>query len=105
MVISMYPLKDGFPGGASGKETACQCRRPKRHKGSIPGSERSPGEEYGNPLQYSYLENPMDRGACRATVHRVAQSRTRLKRLSSHACMRGRMHLWAYWDLMCALTT
>jgi len=50
---------------------------------SIPGLERSPGEGHGNPLQYSCLENPMDRGACWATVHRVTQSWTRLKRLST----------------------
>ena len=41
-----------------------------RDMGSIPGSGRSPGGGHGNPLQYSYLENPMDRGAWRATVHR-----------------------------------
>ena len=46
--------------------------------GSIPGSGRSPGEGNGNPLQYSCLENPMDGGAWRATVHGVAKSRTRL---------------------------
>ena len=46
--------------------------------GSIPGSGRSPGERNGNPLQYSCLENPMDRGAWQATVHGVAKSRTRL---------------------------
>ena len=46
-----------------------------RDMGSISGSGRSPGE-HGNPLQYSYLENPMDRGAWQATVHRVAQSQT-----------------------------
>ena len=50
-----------------------------REMGSIPGSGRSPCGEHGNPLQYSCLENPMDRGAWRATVHRVAQSWTRLK--------------------------
>ena len=44
------------------------------------------GERNGNPLQYSCLENPVDRGAWRAAVHRVAQSRTRLKRLSTYAC-------------------
>ena len=42
------------------------------------------GEGNGNPLQYSCLENPMDRGAWRAPVHRVAESRTALKRLSMH---------------------
>ena len=52
-----------------------------RDLGSIPGSGRSPGGGHGNPLQYSCLENPRDRGVCRATV----QSRTRLKQLSTHA--------------------
>ena len=46
--------------------------------GSIPGSGRSSGEGNGNPLQYSCLENPMDRGAWWATVHGVAKSQTRL---------------------------
>ena len=45
------------------------------------------GEGNGNPLQCSCLENPMDRGACWAAVHGVAQSRTQLKRLSTHACI------------------
>ena len=47
-----------------------------RDVGSIPGSGRSPGKGHGNPLQYSCLENPMDRGAWRATVHGVAKSLT-----------------------------
>ena len=51
----------GFPGGASGKEPTCQCRR-LRDMGSVPGLGRSPGEGHGNPLQYSCLENPTDRG-------------------------------------------
>ena len=46
--------------------------------GLIPGSGRSPGEGNGNPLQYSCLENPMERGAWWATIHGVAKSRTRL---------------------------
>ena len=45
------------------------------------------GEENGNPLQYSCLENPVDRGAWWSAVHRVAQSQTQLKRLSVHVCM------------------
>ena len=49
--------------------------------GLIPGSGRSPGEGHGNPLQYSCLENPKDRGAWWAAVHGVTKSRTRLKRL------------------------
>ena len=47
-----------------------------RDAGSIPGSGRSPGEGHGNPLQYSCLENPMDRGACWATAHGVTKSET-----------------------------
>ena len=54
------------------KTSACNVGNP----GSIPGSGRFPGEGNGNPLQYSCLENPMDRGAWRATVHGVAQSWT-----------------------------
>ena len=50
-----------------------------RVAGWIPGSGRSLGGEHGNPLHYSSLENPMDRGAWQAAVHRVTQSRTRLK--------------------------
>ena len=46
---------------------------------SIPGSGRSPGEQQGDPFQYYCLENPMDRGAWWATVHRIAKNRTRLK--------------------------
>ena len=55
----------GFPGGAEVKASACN----EGDLGSIPGSGRSPGEGNGNPLQYSCLENPMDRGALWATVH------------------------------------
>ena len=53
-----------------------------RDMGSTPGLERSPEEGHGNPLQYSCLENPMDRGAWWAAVHEVAQSRTRLSDLA-----------------------
>ena len=57
-----------------------------RDAGSILGSRRSPGEGHGIPLQYSCLENPMDRGAWQATVYRVAKSWTWLKWFSMHAC-------------------
>ena len=56
--------------------------------GSIPGSGRSPEGGHGNPLEYSRLENPMDRGAWLATVHRVAKSWTCLKRLSTHTAQK-----------------
>ena len=58
-----------FPGGSDGKESACNAR----DLSLIPGSGRSPGEGNGNPLWYSCLENPMDRGAWRATVYGVAR--------------------------------
>ena len=57
-----------------------------RNAALIPGLGRSPGGGHGNPLQYSCLENPMDREAWRGAVHRVAKSQTWLKRLSMHAC-------------------
>ena len=63
----------GFPGGSDGKESTCSARDP----GLIPGSRRSPVEGNGNPLQYSCLENPMDRGAWQAIVHGVTKSGTR----------------------------
>ena len=56
------------------KESACNAG----DQGVIPGSGRSPGEENGTPLQYSCLQNLMDRGAWRATVHGVAKSRTQM---------------------------
>ena len=72
----------GFPGGANGKESACQCRR-HRTVSSAPGTGRSPGEGNGNSLQYSCLENPMDRGAWRATVRGAAKSQTQLNDFTS----------------------
>ena len=73
----------GFPGGTGGKEPAVNAGD-RRDVGLIPGSGRSPGGGHGNPLQYC-LENPMGRGAWRATVHRVTKSWTQLKRLSVQA--------------------
>ena len=55
-----------------------------RAMGSIPGSGRFPGGKNGNPLQYSCLENPIDREAWQATAHGVTKSQTPLKRLSTH---------------------
>ena len=62
----------GFPGGSDGKESACNAA----DLGLIPGLGRSPEEGNGNPLQYSCLENSMDREAQPAIVHGVAKSRT-----------------------------
>ena len=61
-----------FPGGSDGKESACRAGDP----GLIPGLGRSPGGGNGNPFQYSWLGNPMDRGAWWATVHGVTKSWT-----------------------------
>ena len=61
----------GFPGGSDGKESACNVGA----HGSIPGSGRSPGEGNGYSLQYSWLENSMNRGAWRATVHGLTKVR------------------------------
>ena len=69
----------GFPGGSEVKASACNAG----DLGSIPGSGRSPGEGNGKPLQFSCLENPMDRGAWWATVHRVTKSQTQLSDFTS----------------------
>ena len=69
----------GFPGGSEGKESACSVGDP----GLIPGLGRSHGGGHGNPLQYTYLENPMDREAWSAAVLGVTKSQTRLKQLST----------------------
>ena len=61
--------------------------------GSIPGWGRFPGEEHGEPLLYSCLENPMDRGAWWVTVHRVTKSQTQIKWLSAHFCHSNRNSL------------
>ena len=66
-----------------------------RTVGSIPGLGRCPGGGHGNPVQYSCLENPIDRGAWRATVHRVAKSQTRLKWLSTSTILSSIYH-WIY---------
>ena len=65
-------INRGFPGGSNGKEYSCNAG----DLGSIPGSGRFPGKWSGKPLQYSCLENSMDRGAWWATVHGIAKSQT-----------------------------
>ena len=84
--------KLGFPSSSDDKESAC-------HAGNldlIPGSERYPAEGNGDLFQYSCSENPMDRGAWWAIVHRVTKSQTWLKWLSTHESklVQSRVHPW-----------
>ena len=80
-------LSQGFPGGTVVKNPPPKAGD-KRDTGSIPGSGRSPGGGNSNPLQYSCLENPMDRGAWRATVHGNMKSQTGLS-MHAHCAERG----------------
>ena len=75
----------GFPGNSDSEESACNAV----DLGSIPGSGRSPGEGNGYPLQYTCLENSMDRRDWQAIVHGVVKSQTRLKWFSTHAYISG----------------
>ena len=80
----------GFPDGTAVKNPPANAGDV-RDVGLIPASERSPGGGNGDPLQYSCLGNPMDRGALQATVHRVAESDT-TERLSRHAHQLALIH-------------
>ena len=71
--FSSFYMQWGFPGGSDGKVSACK----EEDLGSISGSGRSPGEGNSNLLQYSCLENPMDRGAWWTSVHGVAKETDR----------------------------
>ena len=82
---SGYCWCQSFPYGSVVKNPPDKAGDP-GDSGSIPGLGRSPGQGNGNPLQYSYLGNPVDRGAWRATVLRAAKSRTGL---STHTCTAG----------------
>ena len=70
LLVNLESSVMGFPGGSDSKESACT------DPGSVPWSGRCPGEENDNTLQYSCLENSMNRGAWQATVSRVAKSWT-----------------------------
>ena len=84
----------GFPGGSDSKESVCNVGG----LGLIPGLGRSPGGGHGNPLHYSCLETPMDRGAWRATVHGVTKSQRLLSDWAQHSTVslwaRGRGRSW-----------
>jgi len=92
MVIYM-----GFSGGSPVKESACNAGNI-GDVGLIPGSGRSPGGGHGNPFQCSYLENPMNWGACQATVYEVTKSQTQLKR--QHTCPHGYMCTYGWVPLL-----
>ena len=84
--LALYPFlwsQRGFPGDSDGKESTCNTK----DTGSIPQLGESPGEEHGNPLQCSCLENSMDRGAWQTTVHGVAEPDT--TELLTHTHTRG----------------
>ena len=78
-----------FPDGSDGKASAYNVGDP----GLIPGSGRSSGEGNGNPLQYSRLENPMDRGAWQATVHEILRVRHNLATKPPPQTIRSPCHL------------
>ena len=86
----------GFPGGSVGKKKSACNAGDIGDLGSIPGSGRSLGGGNGNLLQYSCLENSMDRGAWRVTVHGVAKSQRWLKWLSTHAEHIDCLHMLAF---------
>jgi len=77
-IRAKYAISRDFQSGSLGKESSCNAGDA-GDAGLIPGLEQSPRREQGNPLRYFCLENPIDRGAWRATVHGVTKSWTRLK--------------------------
>ena len=81
-----HGLQGDFRGGSDGKESACNVGDP----GFIPGSGRLPGKGHGNPLQYSCLENSIDRGAWWAAIHGVAKSWTKQRLMLSFTLWAGR---------------
>ena len=87
--------KSKLPWWLSGKEYACNAG----DQGSISGSGRSPGEEIGNPLQYSCLGNPMDRGAWWATIHGVAEELDTLSDFTTSTTIYVFMYVYIYISL------
>ena len=85
--------------GSDRKASACSAGDP----GSIPGSGRSPGEGNGNPLQYSWLENPVNGGAWWAIVHGVTKSRTRLSDFTFTFLFLSHPHVHTHTVIVCNL--
>ena len=77
LIFFSFVKIQGFSDGASGKESTCQCRKCKRHVLDH-WVRKVPGVRNSNPLQYSCLENSLDKEACQATVRGVAKNRTQL---------------------------
>ena len=104
-VFPLYTVwNKSFPGSSDGKETACSVGNP----GSIPGLRRSPGEGKGYPLQYSCLENSMERGAWWVTVHGVTKTLTQLsnyhppppqKNTQFEMCLCSRLYFFRCWAI------
>ena len=86
-IVLMQLYTSGLPGWLSSEKSASSAGDA-GDASSIPGSRRAPGGGHGNPLQYSCLENPMDRGGCWAVIHRGAKSQTWLKQLCMHAYLK-----------------
>ena len=93
VIVLPYSHIWGFPGGSEGKASACNAG----DCSSIPGSGRSPGQGNGNPLRYSCLENPTDRGAWWATVHGVTKSQTRLSDFTSQPYLGSAINGLKFW--------
>ena len=94
-------FKYGLPPWYSSKESVCNAGD-SGDVGLIPELRRFPRRGHGNPLQYSWLESPMDRGAWQTTVHRVAKSWTQLKQLSTHAPVQCLIPHFLYtWPIYC----
>ena len=93
-------IRSDFPGGSDSKVSAYNAGDP----GSIPGLGRSPGEGNGNPLQYSCLENPMDRRAWQATVHGVTKSQIRPSDFTSLRFGSGHKSQLSFQVLFCHYT-
>ena len=98
LVYLLTHLTVGFPGGSDIKESACNAG----HLGLIPGYGRSPGEGNDNPLQYSCLENPMDREAWQTIVHGGTKSQKQLSNYHFHfsllplICVVSALHNYPY---------
>jgi len=92
-----HPKLMGFPGGSGIKKSPANAG----DTGSIPQSRRSPGEGNDNPLQYSCLENSMDRGAWGAAVHGVTKSQTRLKIVAETSTRETKHHTQRVGQLRC----